>query len=76
MFLTQGLYTRSFTHVEGGMLPPTSVIPVLGILLVAATSALVTRAVEHKLWAEIMYETTDRDSSRSSTHKELNRRAL
>jgi hypothetical protein len=75
LFLTQGLHTRSLTHVEGGIIPPTAVISVLGIILISATSALVTRAVEHGLWAKILYKNPYLDDATPSVREELHRHA-
>ena len=54
------LHTRPYT------LPPTAVIPLIGVTLASATSALLTRCVEHSLW-----ETLLRDRSITPTGRRL-----
>jgi hypothetical protein len=49
LYLTQGMRVESFTHVGKARLPATTAIPLLGVLLTGATSALLTRSVEHNL---------------------------
>jgi hypothetical protein len=53
LYFTQGMEVESFKHVGKGILPPTTAIPLLGVLLTGATSALLTRSVEHNLWTNL-----------------------
>lgn len=50
LYITQGMWTESFMFVDRGSLPPTTAVPLLGVLLTGATSALLTRSVEHSIW--------------------------
>jgi hypothetical protein len=54
LYFTQGMEVESFTYVGKGQLPPTTAIPLLGVLLTGATSALLTRSVEHNLWTKLI----------------------
>jgi hypothetical protein len=55
LYCTQGLHLRTFTYIEKGeTLPPTTAIPLLGVILTGVTSALITRSVEHSLWISLI----------------------
>jgi len=55
LYYTQGLHLRTFTYIEEGeTIPPTTAIPLLGVLLTGVTSALITRSVEHSLWISLI----------------------
>jgi len=61
LYCTWGLGIDQFTETypvslpnTGITLPPTVVVPLLGVILTSATSALLTRAVEHNLWGDIL----------------------
>ena len=55
LYYTQGLHLRTFTYIEEGKtIPPTTAIPLLGVLLTGVTSALITRSVEHSLWISLI----------------------
>jgi hypothetical protein len=75
LFLTQGMHIRSLTHVGEGSIPPAAVISVLAIILVGSTSVLVTRAVEHGLWATILRRNLDTEDDNPLTDDEVRRRA-
>jgi hypothetical protein len=53
LYFTQGMGVESFQHVGKGNLAPTTVIPLFGVLLTGATSASLTRCVEHNLWSNL-----------------------
>jgi hypothetical protein len=65
LYFKQGMEVESFTYVGKGILPPTTAIPLLGFLLTGATSALLTRSVEHNLWTNLIRGRPE--STRSST---------
>ena len=55
LYYTQELHIRTFTYIEEEKtIPPTTAIPLLGVLLTGVTSALITRSVEHSLWISLM----------------------
>lgn len=54
LYLSKGLWTRSFIYVNEGAIPPTTAIPLCGVLLTGATSSLLTRCAEHSLWYHIL----------------------
>jgi hypothetical protein len=68
LFFTQGMEVGSSTYVGKGILPPTTAIPLLGVLLTGATSALLTRSVEHNLWTNLI-----RGRPESRFYKEFDR---
>lgn len=70
LYFSQGLGIASFERVIEGTVAPTAVITIFGVVLTGATSALLTRAVEHDLWNRIFGS-----SSRDYTIVELERRA-
>lgn len=70
LYFSQGLGIASFERVIKGTVAPTTVITVFGVVLTGATSALLTRAVEHDLWNSIFGS-----SSRGHTDGQFERRA-
>jgi hypothetical protein len=54
LYITQGMWTESFMFVDRGSLPPTTAFPLVGVLLAGATSALLTRSVEHSVWIRLL----------------------
>jgi len=54
LYFTQGMWTESLRFVDRDGLPPTTAIPLLGVLLTGATSGLLTRAVEHSVWIRLL----------------------
>lgn len=58
LFLTEGMNLASFRLTNQGTVSPTTVIPVFVIILTGATSALLTRSVEHDLW-KTLFSVTD-----------------
>jgi hypothetical protein len=68
LYFRQGMEVESFTYVGKGTLPPTTAIPLLGVLLTGATSALLTRSVEHNLWTNLI-----RGRPESRFYKEFDR---
>lgn len=55
LYCSKGMNLRTFTYIEDeNTIPPTTAIPLLGVLLTGTTSALITRAVEHSLWISLM----------------------
>jgi hypothetical protein len=68
LYFKQGMEVESFTYVGKGILPPTTAIPLLGVLLTGATSALLTRSVEHNLWTNLI-----RGRPESRFYKEFDR---
>jgi hypothetical protein len=54
LYITQGMWTESFMFVDRGSLPPTTAVPLVGVLLAGAISALLTRSVEHSVWIRLL----------------------
>jgi hypothetical protein len=54
LYITQGMWTESFMFVDRGSLPPTTAVPLVGVLLAGATSTLLTRSVEHSVWIRLL----------------------
>lgn len=75
IYFRQGDLIRSLVYVGEGALPPTTTIPLLGVLLTGATSALLTRAVEHGLWIDILDGQLSSQYARLLTDDEAYRRA-
>jgi hypothetical protein len=80
LYLTQGLGVQSFTlvtqHAEGQYsIPPTAVVPVLSVVLVGATSALLTRSVEHDVWIRLQRSANVSERPRPLTADESRSRA-
>ena len=67
LYFTQGLGVRSLMYADESTLPPTVAVPLLGVLLTGATSALLTRSVEHSLWNTLLRST----SAYKNTYYEL-----
>lgn len=75
LYLTQGLGLRSLRYRDEGILPPTVAVPLLGVLLTGATSALLTRSVEHSLWTNLVYGTPGSNHLAKFTDEESYQRA-
>jgi hypothetical protein len=62
LYLTEGMNIDSLIYISVTptpyALPPTIVIPLIGVTLTSATSALLTRSVEHSLWQTILRKDT------------------
>jgi hypothetical protein len=58
LYLTEGMNIDPLVYISitptPYALPPTVVIPLIGVTLTSATSALLTRAVEHSFWQTIL----------------------
>jgi len=56
LYFTEGMNIGSLVYisVKPYTIPPTVVIPLIGVTLTSATSALLTRSVEHSLWEAIL----------------------
>lgn len=54
IYFTQGMGVESLMFVDRGRLPPTTAVPLLGVLFAGATSALLTRSVEHSVWIRLL----------------------
>lgn len=75
LYLTKGLQVRSFMYVGEGSIPPTFIVPLLGIILTGATSALLTRAVEHDVWSTILVRRHGPEVSQHLAADEIHRRS-
>lgn len=75
LYFTQGMRTESFMLVSRGSLPPTTAVPLLGVLLTGATSALLTRSVEHSVWIRLLCRETDLLSTKRFRTDEFHQRA-
>ena len=55
LYATGGLFVPSFENVDNdSTVTPTAFVPILGVLLTGATTALLTRCVEHDVWLALM----------------------
>ncbi|KAL1590068.1 hypothetical protein WHR41_01030 [Cladosporium halotolerans] len=76
LYCSKGMHLRSFTYIEdSNNLPPTTFVPVLGILLTGATSALITRSVEHSLWISLTCDNVGSNINKVLTAAESRQRA-
>lgn len=75
LYLTQGMETESLMFVGRGSLPPTTAVPLLGVLLTGATSALLTRSVEHSVWIRLLGGQLDLLPTKSFTTDEIHQRS-
>jgi len=77
LYFTQGMSIKAFVEVshEAFTLPPTAVVPLVGVILTSATSALLTRSVEHTLWHAILCDRSTTHSGRSLTPRDASQRA-
>lgn len=75
LYLSDGMNLASFKYVDGGSIAPTTIVPVFGIIITSATSALLTRFVEHDLWGTILSTTPSSTHRKSCDPKETLRRA-
>jgi len=75
LYFTQGMGTESLMFVDRGSLPPTAAVPLLGVLLTGATSALLTRAVEHSVWIRLLGGESHLQPTRSFTADEIRQRS-
>jgi hypothetical protein len=75
LYFTQGMWTDSFMFVDEGNLPPTTAIPLLGVLLTGATSALLTRSVEHSVWIRLLGGDHDLLTTKTFTADEIQQRS-
>jgi hypothetical protein len=75
LYITQGMWTESFMFVDRGGLPPTTAVPLLGVLLTGATSALLTRSVEHSVWIRLLGEDSGLLPVKSFTTDEIHQRS-
>jgi hypothetical protein len=77
LYFTQGMSIKAFVNVshETFTLPPTAVVPLVGIILTSATSAFLTRSVEYNLWGAILCDRSTTHSGRSLTPRDASQRA-
>lgn len=75
LYLTQGMGTESLIFVDKGSLPPTTAVPLLGVLLTGATSALLTRSIEHSVWIRLLGGEPDLLPTKSFTLDEIHQRS-
>lgn len=75
LYLTQGMGTESLMFVDRGSLPPTTAVPLLGVLLTGATSALLTRSVEHSVWIRLLGGEPDLLPTKSFKTDEIHQRS-
>ena len=75
LYLTQGMGTESLMFVDRSSLPPTTAVPLLGVLLTGASSALLTRSVEHSVWIRLLGGEPDSLPTKSFTTDEIHQRS-
>lgn len=75
IYFTQGMGTESLMFVDRGRLPPTTAVPLLGVLLTGATSALLTRSVEHSVWIRLLGGEPDLLPTKRFTTEEVHQRS-
>lgn len=75
LYLSDGMNLASFKYVDGGSIAPTTIVPVFGIIITSATSALLTRFVEHDLWSTLLSTTLSSAHRNRYDTKETRRRA-
>lgn len=75
LYSTQGMGIESFKYIGRGSLAPTTAIPLLGVLLTGATSALLTRSVEHSIWIRLLCGKTELLPTKRFPTEEFHHRA-
>ena len=75
LYSTQGMGIESFKYVGRGSFAPTTAIPLLGVLLTGATSALLTRSVEHSIWIRLLCRRTELLPNKKFSTEEFHQRA-
>lgn len=75
LYLSNGMWTRSFMYINEGNIPPTTVITLFGVLLAAATSGLLTRCAEHSLWSTIINDESASYGAKQVSPDESHRQA-
>jgi hypothetical protein len=75
LYFSQGMWTESLMFVDRGSLPPTTAVPLLGVLLTGATSALLTRSVEHSVWIRLLGRERDLLPTKRYTTDEIHQRS-
>lgn len=75
LYLSQGLSIASFKNLDESSISPTAIIPVFGVILNGATSALLTRSVEHGLWNSLLQKEGYPTTEKQYTSNEIERRA-
>lgn len=75
LYSTQGMGVESFKYVGRGGWAPTTAIPLLGVLLTGATSALLTRSVEHSIWIQLLHGKTESLPTKLFPTEEFHQRA-
>lgn len=75
IYFSQGMGTESLMFVDRGSLPPTTAVPLLGVLLTGATSALLTRSVEHSVWIRLLGGDPDLLPTGRFTTEEIHQRS-
>jgi hypothetical protein len=66
---------ESFQYVGRGGFAPTTAVPLLGVLLTGATSALLTRSVEHSIWIRLLCGKTELLPTKKFPTEEFHQRA-
>jgi hypothetical protein len=66
---------ESFQYVGRGGFAPTTAVPLLGVLLTGATSALLTRSVEHSIWIRLLCGKTELLPTKTFPTEEFHQRA-
>ncbi|KAM0700430.1 hypothetical protein Q7P35_012151 [Cladosporium inversicolor] len=64
-----------YTHAKPYTFPPAAVVPLIGVTLTSATSALLTRCVEHSLWETILRDRSITPTGRSLTPEDASQQA-
>jgi len=77
LYFTEGMNISSLVYisVKPYTVPPTVVIPLLGVTLTSATSALLTRSVEHSLWETILRDKPITSTGRSPEPEDAGQQA-
>lgn len=66
LYLSGGMNVASLTYIDHGTISPTTLVPIFVIILTGATSALLTRSVEHDLWYSLLNQSSSRHEDRSA----------